>query len=123
MENPSSTQPGGPEKPAAARFSTPAQPVNGHPAQQQFQPIELPRAEPFKTSKPFAVAKLVLGSFNLVFAIIALGLSLGVVTTSFSLDSFIGVIICLSLVRPPPSQTMLCAKRFMVNPAPENTRS
>ncbi|KAG6355645.1 hypothetical protein INS49_003607 [Diaporthe citri] len=98
MENPSSTQPGGPEKPAAARFSTPAQPVNGQYAQQQQpQPIELPRAEPFKTSKPFAVAKFVLGSFNLAFAIIALGLTLGVVTTSFSMDSFIGVIICLSL--------------------------
>lgn len=101
MENPSSTQPVGPEKPAAARFSTPAQPVNGQYAQQQqqFQPIDLPRAEPFKTSKPFALAKFVLGSFNLAFAIIALGLTLGVVTTSFSMDSFIGVIICLSLVR------------------------
>lgn len=100
MENPSSTQPAGPEKPAAARFSTPAQPANGqHAQQQQPQPIDLPRAEPFKTSKPFAVAKFVLGSFNLAFAIIALGLTLGIVTSSFSMDSFIGVIICLSLVR------------------------
>ncbi|KKY34794.1 hypothetical protein UCDDA912_g05223 [Diaporthe ampelina] len=97
MDNPSSTQPSGPEKPAAARLSSPAQPVNSLPAQQQFQPVELPRAEPFKTSKPFAVAKLALGSFNLVFAIIALGLSLSVVMRSYLMHSLISVIICLSL--------------------------
>lgn len=99
MENPSGTQPSGPEKPAAARFSTPPHPANGQHPQQQFQSLELPKVEPFRTSKPFAVAKFVLGSFNLAFAIIALGLGLGIVTASYSLDSFIGVIICLSLVR------------------------
>ncbi|KAK2614665.1 hypothetical protein N8I77_001471 [Diaporthe amygdali] len=97
MDHSTSTQPSGPEKPAAARFSTPNEAVNNQPAPQQFQPMELPKPEPFKTSKPFAVAKLVLGSFNLVFAVVALGLTLGLVTTSYSLDSFIGVIICLSL--------------------------
>lgn len=103
MDNPSSTQPSsGSEKPAAARFSTPAQPVNGQHPQQHFQPLELPQAEPFKTSKPFAVAKFVLGSFNLAFAIIALGLSIGVVTTAYSWSSFVGIIICLSLVRGGP---------------------
>lgn len=103
MDNPSSTQPSGPEKPAGARFSTPAQPANGQHPQQHFQPLELPQAEPFKTSKPFAMAKFVLGSFNLAFAIIALGLSIGVVTTAYSWSSFIGVIICLSLVRGAPA--------------------
>ncbi|KAG8160933.1 hypothetical protein KVR01_009197 [Diaporthe batatas] len=94
MENPPSTQPGGTEKPAAARLSTPAQP-----AQQQFQPLEsLPtRAPTFQTSKPFSIAKLVLGSFNLVFAIIALGLSLGLIMSTVTFSSFIGIAICLSL--------------------------
>lgn len=99
MENQSSTQPGGPEKPAAARLSTAAQP-----AQQQFQPLEsLPtRAPTFKTTKPFAIAKFVLGSFNLVFAIITLGLCLGLITSAISFSSLLGITICLSLVRPPP---------------------
>ncbi|POS80242.1 hypothetical protein DHEL01_v201367 [Diaporthe helianthi] len=94
MENSLSASPGVPEKPAVARFSTPAQP-----AQQQFQPLEnLPTgAAPFKPTKPFSVAKLVLGSFNLVFAIIALGLSLGLITSMVSFGSFLGIVICLSL--------------------------
>lgn len=100
MENPPSTQPGGPEKPAAVRFSSPAQHAGSQHAQQHLQPIELPRPEPFRTSKPFAVAKLALGSFNLTFAIIALGLSLGVITTVSAFDSFLGAIICISLVSP-----------------------
>lgn len=100
MENPPSTQPGGPEKPAAVRFSSPAQPPNAQHGQQHLQPIELPVPEPFKTSKPFAFAKLALGSFNLAFAIIALGLSLGVITTVSAFDSLFGAIICISLVSP-----------------------
>lgn len=115
MENPSDTQRGEPEKPAAARLSSPAQPANGQPTQQHFQPIDvIPKAEPFKPAKPFAVAKLVLGSFNLVFAIVALGLSLGLVMPTYAMSSFVGVIICACLVRPPPpkktfSQTVPCA--------------
>lgn len=102
MENSSSTQPGVLEKPATARFSTPARPAQQQ-QQQHFQPLEsLPtRAPTFKTSKPFSVAKFVLGSFNLVFAIIALGLSLGLIMSLISFSSLIGIVICLSLVRPP----------------------
>ncbi|ROV97988.1 hypothetical protein VMCG_07045 [Cytospora schulzeri] len=81
-----------PEKPAAARFSTPAH-APYQLSQQQFQPLELPKVEPYKPSKPFAVAKLVLGGFNVVFAIIALGLSLGLVSSSYAFDAFIIVII------------------------------
>lgn len=103
MENPSTTQRGEPEKPATARLSSPAQPANGQPTQQHFQPIDaLPRAEPFKSTKPFAVGKLVLGSFNLVFAIVALGLSLGLAMPTYEMSSFIGVIMCACLVRNPP---------------------
>lgn len=104
MENSSATQPSGSEKPAGARFSSPPQPANAQHAQhaqqhlQHLQPMGLPRPEPFRNSKPFAVSKLVLGSLNLAFAIIALGLTLALVTTSFRLSSFIGVVICMSLV-------------------------
>ncbi|KAI3391448.1 hypothetical protein diail_7337 [Diaporthe ilicicola] len=98
MDNSSTAQPSGPEKPTAARMSTPGHAANHQqPAPQQFQPVELPKPEPFRTSKPFAVAKFALGSFNLVFAIVALGLTLGLVTDSYAFDSFIAVIICLSL--------------------------
>lgn len=102
MENSSTTQPSGSEKPAAARFSSPPQHANGQHAQQHLQhlqPVGLPTPEPFRNSKPFAVSKLVLGSLNLAFAIIALGLTLGLVSTAYRLSSFIGVVICMSLVR------------------------
>lgn len=82
-----------PEKSVAARFSTMAHDTHQQPGQQHFQPLGLPKVEPFAPSKPFSVAKLVLGGFNLVFAIIALGLSLGLVSTSFTFDTFIVVII------------------------------
>lgn len=110
MESPSTTQPSGPEKPAAARLSSAPQPANGQHAQQNLQPLEIPKPEPFRISKPFAVSKLVLGSFNLVFAIIALGLTLGLVSTSYNMTSFIGVVICMALVRTS-------APRNMVKPA------
>lgn len=90
-----------PEKPVAARFSTPVHATYQQPGQQQFQPLEIPKTEPFTPSKPFSVAKLVLGGFNLAFAIIALGLSLGLVSTSFSFDTFIVVIIMAVTVRLP----------------------
>lgn len=90
-----------PEKPVTARFITPAHATNQQPGQQQFYPVDMPKLEPFVPSKPFSVAKLVLGGFNLVFAIIALGVSLGVVTAGFSFDSFIVVIIIAVTVRLP----------------------
>lgn len=106
MENTSSTQPSGPEKPAAARLSSPPQPANGQHAQQNMQPLEIPKPEPFRISKPFAVSKFVLGSFNLVFAIIALGLTLGLLSTSYNMTSFIGVVICMALVRTSAPRIM-----------------
>lgn len=110
MESPSTTQPSGPEKPGAARLSSPPQPANGQHAQQNLQnlgPLEIPQPEPFRTSKPFAVSKFVLGSFNLAFAIIALGLTLGLISTSYNLTSFIGVVICMALVRTSPPRNMV----------------
>lgn len=96
-----------PEKPVAARFGTPpAHAMNQQPGQQQFQRVELPKVEPFMPSRPFSLAKLVLGAFNLVFAIIALGLSLGLVTASFTFDSFIVVLIILATVTSPAIQAM-----------------
>jgi hypothetical protein len=105
MENQPGTQPGGGEKAApATHFSTPAQP-----AQQQFQPVDLehlPGREPFRTTKPFAVGKLVLGSFNLVFAIIVLAVSIAVTLSSASWDNIVGLGICIAFVCPlfPPDR-------------------
>lgn len=85
-----------PEKPSAVQFNMPQ---HQHQQQQQhFQPVELPKVEPFKPSKPFSVGKVTLASFNFVFAIITLGLSLGLITLAWSFDSFIGVIIAASAV-------------------------
>lgn len=83
-----------PEKAAAAaQFGTPQQDARPVAQQTQYHPLELPKIEKFKPSKPFSVGKLTLACFNLVFAIITLGLSLGIVSLAFSYDSSIGVII------------------------------
>ncbi|KAI7784475.1 hypothetical protein LA080_009974 [Diaporthe eres] len=59
MDNPFTTQPSSPEMPAAASRSTAG-------AARRFQPPDLPKAEPFKTSKMFAISKLALRLLNLV---------------------------------------------------------
>lgn len=104
MEQPTAEQPVErqlPEKPSAVQFHMPqqnsSQPVGQQP---QYQPLELPKVEPFKPSKPFSVGKVTLASFNFVFAIITLGLSLGFVSLAWSFDSFIGVIIAAVAVSP-----------------------
>lgn len=110
MVQPSSSQaaPGpeqSPEKPQAVRMNAPARATDQQPVQQplQFQPTEIPRFEPFRNGKVFSVAKLVLGCFNLVFAIIALGLSLDLAITGGAWgDDFIADIIIAVAVRPPP---------------------
>ncbi|CAN8101991.1 unnamed protein product [Discula destructiva] len=81
-----------PEKPAPAQLNS----NHGYTNQpQQFRAMELPKAEPFRPSKPFSVGKLTLACCNFVFALIVLGLSIGIITTgSFDL---IGVIIAAAL--------------------------
>lgn len=130
MDNPSSSQsapasePTLPERPASARLTTAAQATSQQTGQQQrppmpqFQPCEITGVQPFRPSKPFSVAKLVLGCFNLVFAIIALGLSLGLVTMSSTFDSFIGVIIMAVTVRQqlsPPPHPLSNTKSVMIH--------
>lgn len=50
--------------------------VLGHTADYQLATQQSPKTEPFRISRPFAIAKLALGFFNLVFAIITFGLLL-----------------------------------------------
>ncbi|KAJ4385624.1 hypothetical protein N0V93_010053 [Gnomoniopsis smithogilvyi] len=67
-----------PEKPAPAQVNT----ARHHQSLQlaQFQPIDMPKPKPFRPSKPYSVSKVTLGTFNFVFAIIVLGLSIGILT-------------------------------------------
>lgn len=88
-----------PEKPASVRHSTGAHAANQQPALQQYQqpqpfrPCDLPKPEPYKPSKPFSVAKLVLGCCNLVFAILCLALSLSLIAQPYDFDGYIVEII------------------------------
>lgn len=68
---------------------------------QQFQPLDLPKVEPFRPSKPFSVGKLALACCNFVFALIVLGLSIGCLTVS--LEEGIVLIVAGVLVRAPSS--------------------
>lgn len=68
-----------PEKPAPAQVNN--APYNRYTLQPaRFQPLDAPKAEPFRPSKSFSVGKLILGVANFIFAIIVLGLSIGVLT-------------------------------------------
>lgn len=69
MESQLTPQPSGSPGADAACLST-------SDAQQSSQPQERPEAEPLRNSRPFAVAKLVLGLLSLVFAIFPLVLIL-----------------------------------------------
>ncbi|KUI54501.1 hypothetical protein VP1G_01902 [Cytospora mali] len=60
-----------------------------------FEPFDVSKTEPFKPSKTFGLAKLILGCFNLGFAIIAFGLSLGLEISQYDMGFSIGVIIVL----------------------------
>lgn len=90
-----------PEKPRAAQLGTPHQHATqstGFQGQPQFQPLELPQTEHFRPSRPFTVGKVTLASFHLVFAIIALGLSLGLISFGWESDSLLGDIIAAAAV-------------------------
>lgn len=87
-----------PEKPAPAQVNNTSQHHrSAQPA--QFQPIDLPKPEPFRPSKPFSVGKVVLATFNFVFAAIVLGLSIGVLTIALYdivVAIIAGVMVCNS---------------------------
>lgn len=69
-----------PEKTAPAQLNT-MPPHNRYTLQPaQFQPLDAPKPGPFRPSKMFSMGKLVLGTANFTFAIIVLGLSIGVLT-------------------------------------------
>ncbi|KAF3766812.1 hypothetical protein M406DRAFT_350271 [Cryphonectria parasitica EP155] len=104
-----------PEKPAPAQFSNMPSSQTAQPAvrQSQFQPIELPPVEKFKPSRPFSLGKLVLGGFNLVFAVITLGLSVGVITQFYYFDAWLGAIIMAAAVA---EDITLMARRSIYRP-------
>lgn len=54
----------------------PTSPAQPGAAEDHMKAWEPPKPEPFKPSHVFSVAKLVVGGFNLGFAIIALGISI-----------------------------------------------
>lgn len=116
MADPTATQPtheaSMPETSAPTQFYTAQQQHHHHhqsaqPPHSQPEPLDLLKAEPFRPSqfrpsKPFSVGKLTLASCNSVFAIAALGLSIGILT--IALYDMIGVLIAGTMVRnsPPP---------------------
>lgn len=103
MSRPAPDEPTGtslPEKPAPVQSNMP--PQAGQQQQQHLQPLELPQPEPFRPSRAFTLGKLTLASFNFVFAIITLGLAVGLVTWSIEFESFIGAIIVAVVVSTDP---------------------
>lgn len=88
-----------PEKPAAVQHSMPQHTVSQAAGQQpHFQPYELPKVEPFRPSKPFSVAKVTIASCNVIFAITALGLAVGLICVDWAYDSILGDIIAAAAV-------------------------
>lgn len=57
-----------------------------------FQPLDAPKPEPFRSTKSFSVGKLILGCSNFVFAIIVLGLSIGII----NLETYDAVLVIIT---------------------------
>lgn len=65
-----------PGEPTSVVLSMTDHAANNQPVQHIPQSSRLPEGEEFKTSMTFAIVKFVLGSVNLIFAIVALGFCL-----------------------------------------------
>lgn len=94
-----------PEKPAPAQVNTTPH-YNRYTLQPaQFQPLDAPKPEPFRPSKSFSVGKLILNCANFLFAIIVLGLSIGVLTVELydiAVIIIAGVMVCRTTRRERP---------------------
>lgn len=64
----------------------------------QFKQCPPVIVDPYKPSKLFSLAKVVLGAFNLVFAIVAFGMSLGLLNQAFVFDTILNIIIIATAV-------------------------
>ncbi|KAJ4424088.1 hypothetical protein N0V82_001335 [Gnomoniopsis sp. IMI 355080] len=103
-----------PEKPAPAQVNNNT--ARNHQSMQpvQFQPMDVPKPEPFRPSKPYSVGKLTLSTFNFVFAVIVLGLSIGILIIQLYdivLLIISGVMALSSILWQLADYTTICVRR------------
>lgn len=106
------TEANSPEKSAPGQVNNTAR---NHQSKQpaQFQPMDVPKPEPFRPSKPYSIGKITLSTCNFVFALIVLGLSIGILT--IKTYDIVLMLIAAVMVRykthlPPPLCTRLLRK-------------